>query len=280
MQNIRKKIHSWGYVLDEVPGNVPFVFGGTRCSLETAADYIGSKNLIYMNSMYGPEQLKKRHPSVHPGFGEGTLSDKYFRHLSKYDSVMCALEHGRYAECAEEISRFSLTHPTVKGAVFDDFCVPAVAGTMISPEQLGEIRDALRSHNPGLKLHIVTFDYQNPKDLVPYLEHFDELSRWCWIPSADYWNKYYFEVSNLKRITGKPVIQGVYIHDFGIDSESPVPMDIFQLSIRKICQYTLDGHLDGFIIPQAGWFSHEKHRNHIQWMKNYIDWFCGTATAR
>ena len=117
-------------------------------------------------------------------------------------------------------------------------------------------------------------------EFVPYLEYFDVLTHWTWIPDMHYWNKYFLILQKIRGITGKPVIHGLYIHDFGIDSGKPVPMDIFQASVKKTFNYAADGLLEGVIIPQNGWFADEEHREHVQWLKEYIEWFCGTRTVR
>jgi hypothetical protein len=284
MQNIKEKINVWGYVIDEIPSGMPYsVSGSTYCSLETAADYLGADNLIYMNTRFNKTTSQTSSCSGGGKVAEdiGELSDKYFKYIDKFGSVTCCLENGNWVESARKISEFSLSHPNIKGAIFDDFRVPVIEETMISPECLKEINDALKSHNPDLKLTIVCYTYQNPEEIIPYLEYFDILSLWSWVPSMDYWQReYFFDLMKWKRASGKPVIQGMYIHDFGIDSSQPVPMDIFQYIVIKIYNFVREGRLDGCIIPQNGWFCHEKHREHIQWLKNYTDWFCATTTWR
>ena len=104
MEDFGNKLWVWGYVMDKIPGFVPFVNEPTSCSLETACRYLGADNAVFMNSMHDID----------------ALDDGLFSHLRDRKNVVCALTHGKYAESAERISAFSLTHPNVCGAVLDD----------------------------------------------------------------------------------------------------------------------------------------------------------------
>jgi putative AlgH/UPF0301 family transcriptional regulator len=59
-----------------------------------------------------------------------------------------------------------------------------------------------------------------------------------------------------------------------------VPLDIFKKSVETICAHTADGTINGFIIPQAGWFSAPSKYEHVNFLRNYLQWFAGTATTR
>jgi len=281
MQSIREKIYSWGYVLNKIPSGAPFIFGQTRCSLETGAAYLGAKKVFYMNSMFSPERLQADFPHIDPDCVKNRLSDTHFQFLAGMDEVICTLEHGRYLESARQIGELSLRHPTIKGALMDDF---NMGSGKVTPLELKAIRDALRSRNPALKLVVVTYSHLSLEEQVkPFTEHIDMVTRWQWIASQDYWDNIEEDLDALSAaICGKPIIQGIYLHDFGssMKCQYPVPFEVFQKSIKTICEKTFTGKLDGFIIPQAGWFSDEKHREHVQWMKSYIDWFCDTTTVR
>jgi len=85
-----------------------------------------------------------------------------------------------------------------------------------------------------------------------------------------------------KNGPGKQILQGIYIHDFGPDMKNrySVPMDVFRKSVETICESTYSGVLDGFIVPQAGWFCMPDKYEHIRFLRDYIDWFDGTTTVR
>ena len=78
----------WGYVLDKIPDNVLFTDRRSFCSLETAAEYLGADNVVFMNS----------------AADRNALNDGLFQHLSKCKRVVCGLQHGAYVETARMVS--------------------------------------------------------------------------------------------------------------------------------------------------------------------------------
>ena len=143
----------------------------------------------------------------------------------------------------------------------------------------------IRSINPELKIAIVTYSHLPlEKQIVPFADSVDIVSRWRWTASQDYWDDYEKDIKAVREALGPSgqIIQGIYLHDFGsgMKSRYPVPLEVFQKSVRTICHAAYDGLIDGFIIPQSGWFSSDAHFEHVTWMKRYLDWFEDTATRR
>ena len=68
---MRKGLWVWGCVLETIPSETPDVNGKTYCSLETAADYLGAENLVYMNSMRAIS----------------AIDDKYFGYIKQYKNI-------------------------------------------------------------------------------------------------------------------------------------------------------------------------------------------------
>ena len=139
--------------------------------------------------------------------------------------------------------------------------------------------------NPELKIAIVTYSHLPlEKQIVPFADSVDIVSRWRWTASQDYWDDYEKDIKAVREALGPSgqIIQGIYLHDFGsgMKSRYPVPLEVFQKSVRTICHAAYDGLIDGFIIPQSGWFSSDAHFEHVTWMKRYLDWFEDTATRR
>ena len=286
MQRVLDHVFNWGYMLDQVPAMVPFISGPATCSLETAADYLGAKNIIYMNSMYGRVELQERRKNPDPAslamyehLAENWLSDRHFRRLAKYDTVICALEHHNYLESAAAISRLSLQYRNIKGVLFDDFKVPLMPYTELSPAQLADIYAATKNANPDLKLYLVSFDYQDLKDYEPYLDYFDVMTRWSWIQDPLYYEYYWRDHRRLRNVCqGKQLLQGIYFANTGRDGGF-VNLDFFQLSIKALADYVAWDKLDGLIIPSPGYFGRENLREHVQWLKNYLQWRHETTTV-
>lgn len=266
---MKKGLWVWGYVLEQVPGEMQFVNGKTWCSLESGADYLGADNVVFMNSMHDI----------------GNLNEQTFKHVEKFEGVICGLQHDTsYVESAEKVSEFSLQHKNIKGAVIDDFLMSVNSAESFKPADLKKVQAALKKKNPDLKLYVVRYTWQNQQEIIPYLDYFDVLNLWVWISTTEFWQaKYEYEIKNIRKLTGKPVIQGLFVHNYGETwgtSEEPLTMETTQWQFKKSLNLLRNGELEGCIILQNGWFCRENHREQIQWIKNYTDWFYGTSTWR
>ena len=285
MGYLKDRIWSWGYVLNKVPGAAPFTFGKSRCSLETQADYLGAERCFYMNSMFNAAYIEKHFnswvPEVVSNCIENSLSDNHFQRLEKMKQIFCTLEHDNYLESAIRIARASLVHKNICGIHLDDYST-SKGGSMIK-----EIKERIMEINPSLRIAAVTYykwDWeQNYASGVPYIDVF---SRWCWVPSFDYWQLHEEDIRKLRDLVGegKQIFQGIYIHDFGSSGRpiceclNCVPIDVFMKSVETICEHTCNGILDGIILPQAAYFSFPSHREHVKFLKEYVDWADATMT--
>jgi hypothetical protein len=92
-------------------------------------------------------------------------------------------------------------------------------------------------------------------------------------------------------VTGKPLVIGLYLHDFGAPSPDktprprynwtkPVPMDTLEAQFVKTTELLRQGKIEGFIFPQNGWLEKEPHRPQVQLVKQYLDWLFQTETVR
>ncbi|MFA6931201.1 MAG: hypothetical protein WCT05_12820 [Lentisphaeria bacterium] len=289
MTKLKDKVFSWGYVLDQTPTAAPFVFGKSQCSLETASAYLGVKKTFYNNSMFSVEYIQKHFPKWEPECIDNCirnrLSDLQLQRLSALDEIFCTLEHGRYLDSARQIAQLSLRYPNIKGIHIDDFNQSSTSETYQSPVAMKQLRDTVKSINPKLQIAVVTYSHLPIEvQVTPFVEYVDIFSRWCWVPSPDYWDQHARDIEKVRAVIGreKKIIQGIYIHDFGTSMfcQYPVPMEIFKKSLIACCENTCNGILDGFIIPQSGWFATPSHYEHISWMKNYLDWCDNTTTFR
>ena len=261
---MNNKLWVWGYVPDKVPGMMPFVNQETWCSLETAGSYLRADNAVYMNSTSDMN----------------SLNDTLFACMKDFKQVVCGLQHGKYAETAEAVSRFSLTHPNVTGAIIDDFRDSVGPSANMSVAELKKVYEALKSENPALKLYLVRYSRQDQKELIPYLDYFDVINFWVWVSTDHYWRSlYHYDIEEIHKL-GKPVMQGTFMHNYGEDWDQPIPMDMLRLQCPKIADEIRTGMVDDWIILQNGWFCRENHREQVQWLKNYLEWFCGTWTRR
>lgn len=260
------KLWVWGYVApDRVPtSSIAFVKRSVWCSMESGAEYLQARRAVFMDSTSDRNRL----------------CDRYFQYVAGMDEVICGLEHGHYAETARMVSEFSLSHPNVRGAVIDDFLDEVGPSQSMTVDALREIYENLKSVNHALKLYVVRYSRQNMDDIMPYLPYIDVINFWVWISTDHYWRyQYEQDILTMTRKYRKPILQGFFLHDYG-DSGGAQPMEMVKLQIPRMARELLRGRVEGIVVLQPGWFAEEDHREQIQWVKNYFDWFHGVHTFR
>ncbi|MGE5530480.1 MAG: hypothetical protein ACM3VW_00005, partial [Bacteroidota bacterium] len=197
MPSLKSKAWTWGYVIDgAVPGEVPFV-GRSHCSLETAASYLGTPNVVFMNSNHDKTSLRPE--CLDP--------------LEGCEQVLCGLQHGDYAETAREVSKLSLERHNIVGGLIDDYLDFHGPTASFTPKQTREVYEALKSHNQDLRLYVVRYTWQDQAELIPYLPYFDVINLWVWIANTYDWQvKIGAEVERIRQLTGKPILLGLFLH--------------------------------------------------------------------
>ena len=271
MASLREKTWTWGYVIPESgevlpggePGDVPFV-GKCACSLETAADYLGTPNVVSMNSNHYIE----------------TLTPDYLDPLASCGRVVCGLTHGAYEEAARQVSALSQQYRTIAGGLIDDFLDFHGPSKDMTPDELRGVYESLKSANAQLPLYVVRYTWQDQHDLEPYLPYLDVINLWVWVGNTHDWQvKMGADLEAIRRCSNKPVLLGLYMHDYGGTGQA-IAMDVLELQTRKAVAFAKAGLIEGFVILMSAWFDHEDHRPQVQWLKGYLDWACGTWTPR
>lgn len=271
--SLREKTWTWGYVIDgEIPGRVPFIsdsgkapFDGiSSCSLETGAEYLGTPNVIYMNSNHDLN----------------SLTPELLNRIKFSNQIICALQHGKYKETAKAVSSLSVQYKNIIGGLIDDFKDYHGPSKDITVEETKTIYNNLKSQNPDLKLYVVRYTWDDQKDLLPYLPYFDVINLWVWKAAEEPWQQTLEpEIDQIKKITGKPILLGLFIHDYG-NTGKPMPMNILELQFVKAAELLRKNKIEGFVILQNGWFDRESHRPQMQWVKQYLNWLFETQTVR
>ena len=261
---LKDKMWTWGYVIaGKTPEKVPFV-GPSLCSLETAAAYIGTPNVVFMNSNHNINNL----------------SHECFRHVVSCKQIVCALQHGKYAETAKTVSAMSKRYPQIVGGLIDDFREKTGPSKAITPEETKAIYEALKSENPALKLYLVRYTWQDQNEMVPFLPYFDVINLWVWVPDEKVWRETIGpEIDRIAALTKKPIVLGLFLHDYG-KSGKAMPMNFLEMQCVKAVELLKTGKIEGIIFLQSGWFDQEDHRPQIQWLKQYLEWVYGTEAQR
>lgn len=267
--NMQDKMWMWGYT-QEVPGsNIPFIGSlKSHCSLETAADYFGMNNTVFMNSMHTLDRLEENLELVKDS-----------------KQVLCGLPHGEKnaVEGAKILSEMSLKYPNIKGIVLDDFL--QLSGHPTTPELVKAVRDNLRSANPELEIYVVLYSDLNHLDITPYLDLIDGIILWRWVSTEHFWKAEFGSlIHRFKEIYKKKLLHGLYIQNYGEYSSGahPIDFELWKLQCMKVlCAMRGEyAFLDGCVLLQNGWVANPEFRDHVVWLKETIDWFCGTTTIR
>jgi hypothetical protein len=255
---LRDKTWTWGYVIPgKPPGEVPFV-GKSTCSLEAGAALVGTPNVVFMNSNHN----------------RNTLTPEHLDRLAASKQVICALQHGQYADTARKVSALSKDRRQIVGGLIDDFRERTGPSKAITPEETKTIYQALKSENPALRLYLVRYTWQDQKELVPFLPYFDCINLWVWVADEKPWRETIdAEIDRIKALTHKPILLGLFIHDYGGTGKA-VPMNVLELQCKKAVELTEQGKIEGFVLLQSGWFEHDDHRPQVQWIKSYLDSVC------
>ena len=265
----RDKLWMWGYTQEKIGVPVPFT-GSTKsfCSLESAAKYFGMNNTVFMNSMHSLDRLEEN-----------------LNYIRNSKQVLCGVPHGEQNVLAgaETIGRLSLKFPNIRGIVLDDFL--QLSGHPTTPELVRAIREKLRSADPSLEIFVVIYSDLNHLDITPYLDLIDGIILWRWVSTEHFWRAEYGPLLHRFKVnTGKKLLHGVYLQNYGEYSSAahPMDLDLWKRQWLRILSSLRDGagFLDGCVLLQNGWVANPEFRDHAVWLKDTLDWFCETTSER
>ena len=216
-------------------GPTPY-WGGSMAddTLVRGAQYFDAKNAVYV---YGPTDDKMM--QLHSGFkrilcqvnsqcrtpgAQGTMSDE---------------------SNAEALSKLSLKYPNIVGAMCDD--VATYFRNLVLPEAFEARYKALKKYNDKLKMYGVIYVHELArKDFSLILPYLDTVNLWFW--NMDEILDYDRNILLCQeRFPGKPIIQGIFLHEYGISDAGNLPeLLIYQLD--KAREYMTRGIVEGVII--------------------------------
>jgi len=166
---------------------------------------------------------------------------------------------------AELVSRLSLRHPNVTGAFHDDM-LGLVRREGVTPEQYADIRAALASVNPAMKLWVVVYTHEfDAPEWGDFARFIDVVSLWVWesrnLPGLDE------HIARCRELfPGRPVVMGAYLRDYTL--AAPVPMDLLRGQWEAMARHIEAGTLDGFSI--LGGNLVETHLEQATWVRDFI----------
>lgn len=229
------------------PGVPPSIFG-----VGEAAEFLGLNRSIFIFHPTTALALRKLSGKAEVAVDISKwVQDEHRLSESFYDVAWASKRDSRpevaLAE-AELLSRMSLDFPNVSGAFIDDTTCMFEYGSYSTqvPEQ---IRAALHSANPDLKLWIVVYVTQLDADYwAPFLPFVDVISLWMGaddIPALDR------HVARCAEIfPGKDISVGSYIRDY--HAQRANPLDKIELQYETMYRLWREGRVAGYNILSAG----------------------------
>ena len=216
-------------------GPTPY-WGGSMAddTLVRGARYFNAENIVYV---YGPTNDKMM--QLHSGFK---------RMLCQVNS-QCRTPGAQGSMSdesnAEELSRLSLKYPNIVGAMCDD--VATYFRRQVLPEAFEARYKALKKYNDKLKMYGVVYVHElAQKDFSLIHPYLDTVNLWFWHMDEilDYDRNI---LLCQERFPGKPIIQGIFLHEYGISDAGTLPqLLVYQLD--KAREYMTRGIVEGVII--------------------------------
>ncbi len=192
---------------------------------------------------------------IHNGvYVYGPTNDKMMQLHSSFDNLLCqvnsncrtpgAQEGSSNMENAERLSELSLKYPNIRGAMLDDV---STGFKTVLPDDFAAVNQALKKHNDALKMYGVIYAHElnsrNFSFVAPYL---DVVNLWFWCKEEIL--SYDETIAKcLEVFPGKPILQGIFLHDYGTsDAGAPPELLIYQLDRTR--EHIAQGHIKGVVI--------------------------------
>jgi hypothetical protein len=206
------------------------------------------------------------------------------QHMSWLDEVTCDIAKWRYKDTggggtehwvdarpetvraeAALVSALSLKYPNITGGFHDDM-LGLIRREGMTAEQYAEVRAAVRSANPALKLWAVVYTHELDapewSDLEPFM---DIVNLWVW-ESANVIHQDREIARCRERFPGKPLIMGCYLRDYPL--VAPVALDRVKVQWESVLRNLESGALDGFSILSANLI--DGHLEQAEWIRDLI----------
>jgi len=167
---------------------------------------------------------------------------------------------------AANLSRVSLDFPNVTGALIDDSSA-VFRYDAYNPDRPREIRAALHSANPKLKLWTVVYTHELHLEQWPaFVQFVDVVNLWVW-KSQDLPQLEECVERCAKLFPGKEIIVGSYIRDY--PAKIGVPLDLLQGQYEALLRLWEKGRISGYNILGACLI--DMHPPQAELIRSFID---------
>ena len=150
-------------------------------------------------------------------------------------------------ECAENLSRFSLKYPFVKGGMMDDMTSGLKSVTPEKVKQIASVGAALKKHTPALELFGVVYRHElGVKDFSAVHSLIDGVNLWFWHQEE------LLELENAvelcrQNFPGKKILLGLFLHDYGTADAGAMP-ELLLRELKGARKLMAQGKIDGLVI--------------------------------
>ena len=216
-------------------GPTPSWGGSTaKDSLIQGANYFNIKNGVYVYGSTNKEMIE-----LHKNF------NKLLCQINKN----CRTEEIQNELTEEEnaglLSLLSTEYPNITGAMCDDMTNNIQAN--ILPDEFIPRYNALKKHNEKLKMYGTVYVHElGKKDFSIIQPYVDVITLWFW--SMDEIIDYDENIRKCQKdFPGKKILQGVFIHDYGLSECGAIP-ELLAYQLDRARKYIKDGILEGVVI--------------------------------
>ena len=189
-------------------------------------------------------------------------------------------------EEASKIGKLSKTYPNIAGGILD-YSFGGFASRGGTPQDLKEIRDALKMENPALELHWMNFTTDVDEKWSDYLPYVDVIS--LWEPSPDNLENFEKSVGRCAQVfAGKPIVLGLFLVNYWarrmkpgetdrwqqhIDwALRPLPPDVLQLQFETAARLLENGKIAGISILAEALL--DKFPETAEWVRAFLEKNC------
>lgn len=166
---------------------------------------------------------------------------------------------------ARLVSEMSVKYPNVTGGFHDDM-LGLVKREGTTPDQYAAIYEALKSHNPALRMWTVLYTHELEEDLWRrFQQYMDVVCLWVW-EAANLPGLEGYIARCRELLGGKPLIMGAYLRDY--PTQAPVPMDLLKAQWDIMLRCLGEGTLDGFSILSANLI--DGHQQQAEYIRDLI----------
>jgi len=166
---------------------------------------------------------------------------------------------------AEKVSRLSLKFPNVTGAIHDDL-LRMLREQGFGGDKYAAVSNALKRHNPNLKLWIVVYAKEMDKPEWPGVEPYvDVINLWFW-PGSGY-DEMDRAVERCREIfKNKPIYVGCYMRNY--PEKKPLPIATIEKRFEGIVRHLKEGKIAGYTI--LGTVLIDGQLEQAEWIRDFI----------